>query len=288
MIDPEGDYETTEKAVSIGTAKEAPAAATILDLLRKTDTSVAVNLVGVGLNDRPGFFAALLPGLLALRGRTGRPHFVVVDEAHHVLPASQPGLSDTLPAALEGIMFITVKPEAMPLSILERARRVIAVGAEADTVIEYYCRAHGLALPPAAAELDQGELLTMVADETRPRQMLVIPGRGTQLRHPRKYAEGDLGDDKRFFFRGADDKLNLQARNLLVFMDLSDGVDNETWEFHRRWGDYSRWIALAIKDVELSHEVAEIEQAASPTSDAKAAIRATIERRYTLPAEGRG
>ena len=71
-------------------------------------------------------------------------------------------------------------------------------------------------------------------------------------------------------------------------MDLSDGVDNETWEFHRRWGDYSRWIALAIKDVELSHEVAEIEQAASPTSDAKAAIRATIERRYTLPAEGRG
>jgi hypothetical protein len=42
------------------------------------------------------------------------------------------------------------------------------------------------------------------------------------------------------------------------------------------------------KEVELSCEVADIEQAASPKSDAKVAIHATIERRYTLPAEGGG
>ena len=126
------------------------------------------------------------------------PHFLVADEAHHVLPASQPGLSDTLPATLEGIMFITVKPEAMPLSILERAHRAIAVGAEADAVMGDYCRDQGLALPTTAAELDRGELLTMAADESRPRGMWVIPGEGTQLRHLRNTPKGTWEATKAF------------------------------------------------------------------------------------------
>jgi uncharacterized protein (DUF2384 family) len=41
-----------------------------------------------------------------------------------------------------------------------------------------------------------------------------IPGRTQHRRHLRKYAEGDLGPERSFYFRGRDGKLNLKAQNL--------------------------------------------------------------------------
>ena len=61
-------------------------------------------------------------------------------------------------------------------------------------------------------------------------------------------------------------------------------LDEPSWEFHRRRGDYSRWIGLAIKDADLAREIRAIEQAASSPAEARDAVRAAIERRYTLPA----
>jgi hypothetical protein len=37
-----------------------------------------------------------------------------------------------------------------------------------------------------------------------------------------------------FYFRGPDDKLKLRAQNLAVFVQLAEGVDDETWLFHLR------------------------------------------------------
>lgn len=36
-------------------------------------------------------------------------------------------------------------------------------------------------------------------------------------------------------------------------------VDAATWEFHRRPGDFSRWIGLSVKDRELTAGIADIE-----------------------------
>jgi hypothetical protein len=104
-------------------------------------------------------------------------------------------------------------------------------------------------------------------------------------RHTRKYAQGELGPDRSFYFRGAQEALNLRAANLVSFMDIGDGVDDETWEFHRRRGDYSGWIRTAIKDQDLAGAVAQAEQDAGlDASASRAAIRTEIEKRYTAPA----
>jgi len=78
-------------------------------------------------------------------------------------------------------------------------------------------------------------------------------------RHTRKYAEGALGDDKSFYFRGPANALNLRAQNLTIFMQMADGVDDETWLYHLQANDYSRWAGEAIKDEELSQELRQIE-----------------------------
>jgi len=64
---------------------------------------------------------------------------------------------------------------------------------------------------------------------------------------------------------------------------MGDGVDAETWEFHRRRGDFSAWMRERVKDAELAEEVAAVEQGAEAVDAARAAVRAAVEKRYTAP-----
>jgi hypothetical protein len=113
----------------------------------------------------------------------------------------------------------------------------------------------------------------------------VEPPRHERTRHSRKYVEGNLGQTRSFYFRGPDAKLKLRAHNLLLFVQLGDGVDDDTWEFHRRNGDYSRWFRDEVKDDQLASEAEVIERSSLSAADSRAAIRAAVEKRYTLPAD---
>ena len=282
VMDPEGDYDGLGNTVAIGTAGDPPRPGEVLEVLRKTAASVAVNLLGVKLEDRPGYLAGLLPELLALRERTGRPHFVVVDEAHHMLPASWDPGATALPSALKGFLFVTVRPEALSPRTLDCVDRVLAVGEEARAALAVFARARGLPEPAGEGGVERGQVLTLSVADPVPRVLQIIPGTTERRRHVRKYAEGKLGDDKSFFFRGPEGKLRLRATNLQMFMEMADGVDDETWEWHRARGDFSAWIEDCIKDHDLAVEVRAAEDGES--GDTRKAVREAIERRYTLPA----
>lgn len=285
VIDPEGDYEDTRDAVTVGSADAAPDPSRVLEIVRKTRGGVVVNLLGVKLADRPAFLAGLLPELLALRARTGRPHFVVVDEAHHMLPAEWDPGGAAVPADLEGFLFVTMRPGNMSARALRCVDRLLVVGKEPAESVAALCAARGLAPPPGApAEVEKGKVLLLdLAPEPRLRMLEVIPGTGTRRRHQRKYAEGRLRDDLSFYFRGPDERLKLQAHNLTIFVQMAEGVDDETWEHHRRRGDYSRWLGDCVKDRELAEEAAQVEDSDASTAEARAALREAIERRYTAP-----
>ena len=47
--------------------------------------SVVVNLMGIPVSERPQFFSSLLPAIQDVRARTARPHWLVIDEANHLL-----------------------------------------------------------------------------------------------------------------------------------------------------------------------------------------------------------
>ena len=107
-------------------------------------------------------------------------------------------------------------------------------------------------------------------------------------RHIRKYAEGALGEDKSFHFRGPSNALNLRAQNLTIFMQMADGVDDETWLHHLQANDYSRWVREAIKDDELAEELRRIEDQPTRAPEAtRRSVREAIERKYTAPASAR-
>jgi len=70
----------------------------------------------------------------------------------------------------------------------------------------------------------------------------------------------------------------------VFFMQVADGVDDETWLHHLRNGDYSRWFRDAIKDAELAAEAerAQVHPGLSP-AESRRLIKEAIERRYTMP-----
>jgi hypothetical protein len=123
--------------------------------------------------------------------------------------------------------------------------------------------------------------------EEPPFTIQIAPSHTERRRHRRKYAEGELPPDRSFYFRGPEDKLNLRAQNLILFTQLADGVDDETWEHHLHQGDYSRWLRDCVKDDTLADEVGEIERDTDLSSrDSRRRIREAVETHYTLPASG--
>jgi HAD superfamily hydrolase (TIGR01484 family) len=287
IIDPEGDYATLESAVVLGDPHRAPLMEEVLNLLKAPGRNAVVNLLGVALEHRPAFFDSLLPRLLELRARTGRPHWVVVDEAHHLLPKNWGPASRGPAGALRNLLFITVHPESVAPAVLKSVDLLLAVGAAPERTIDAFCRAAGEAAPrPPAAELGTGEvLLWRRRDGTTPVRVRTEPPRAERRRHSRKYAEGELAPEDCFYFRGPEGKLNLRAQNLALFLQLADGVDDETWLHHLRRNEYSAWFRAAVKDDGLADEVGRIEaRPDAPPGESRAAIRAAVERRYTLPA----
>jgi hydroxymethylpyrimidine pyrophosphatase-like HAD family hydrolase len=293
IIDPEGDYEAFEGAVTLGDPSRDPSADAVIELLETSSQNVVVNLLGVALTDRPAFFEQLLPRIQELRARTGRPHWLVIDEAHHLLPTSWRPSPSTLPQELSGLLLITVHPDHVAPAVLSLINTIITVGESPEKGIDAFAEALGQAAPDVGPlTLEPGEALlwsrTPVSKagpgDSAPFRLRIAPSSSERRRHSRKYAEGSLGEDKSFYFRGPEQKLNLRAQNLLLFIQLADGVDDETWLHHLRQGDYARWFREAIKDQELAAEAERVEQLGGSAKESRAAIKAAIEERYTAPA----
>jgi HAD superfamily hydrolase (TIGR01484 family) len=289
IVDPEGDYATDEHAVVLGAPKRAPLVSEIVDVLKRPTDNVVANLLGIAVDHRPEFFAQVMPGLSDLRTRTGRPHWLVIDEAHHLLPAGWEPASE-LPHRPHGTLYVTVHPERVAPPVLAAINTVIAVGEGPARTLRDLCAARGLAEPSMTItdddKLPAGQALYWRVGAPEAIVVQIEPTKTEMTRHSRKYMEGNIGRDRAFYFRGPDGKLNLKAHNLQLFLHIADGVDDETWLYHLRRGHYSLWLRTQIKDSDLSEEIDRIER--DPTLSAqhsRAAIRAAVEKRYTLPAD---
>ncbi|WP_440104505.1 HAD-IIB family hydrolase [Streptosporangium sp. H16] len=290
LIDPEGDYtDGVEGASVLGDVRRAPTQEEILQVLQDPEQSVVVNLLGVPLDDRPGFFQDFLPRLSALPAGSGHPHWLVVDEAHHMMPDGFKLQSVEMLREIGGILLVTVHPEAVSEAVVQTLDTVVAVGDEPGGVLGAFAAATGHDAPGQdVPDLPTGELLFWRLDG-EPVRVRLAPPEEERQRHRRKYAAGELGEDASFYFRGPENALNLRAGNLTAFCRIADGVDEETWTYHLRRGDYSRWLADSVKDEELSAEVAEVEQdPGDSVDDARKRVRELIEARYTAPAEPSG
>lgn len=280
VIDPEGDYVGLSTLVTIGNQRHAPGIGEVTAVLRDPYVHANASLLGVRLADRPAYFAQLAAHLQAMRLRSGRPHWLVVDEAHHLLP----GHWGHTPQLLRECVFVTVHPDRLAPSVIGSIDVLIVVGASPNRALREFAAASGRrpAELPGEQRKDHVTCWLLRSDEG-PFAMRVIPGRAERIRHHRKYAEGDVRY-KSFYFRGPEGKHNLRAQNLNIFCQIAEGISEDTWMFHLCRHDYSRWMRDVIRNSDLAAAVEDIERRADLAPvQSRALVCAAIEARYTLP-----
>jgi HAD superfamily hydrolase (TIGR01484 family) len=284
IVDPEGDYSKIEGSMVLGDNQRPPTISEVMKLLGEPSQNVTVNLVGIPLKERPTFFESLIHGVQELQGRTGRPHWLVIDETHHVLPSSWKLPGTTLPDGGLGVLMITVEPDKLPHAVLQLPDLVIAVGENPDRTLEVFCEAAGYARPSSfGTRLAAGEAMGWCCKSSEgPFWFQGFPPRGERQRHRRKYAEGELPPELSFYFRGPEKKLNLRAQNLSVFLQIAEGLDDATWLHHLRDGDISHWFRQVIKDPELAAEAEKFEHDSVPAPHSRTYILSEIRKRYIV------
>ncbi|MGH9575594.1 MAG: HAD-IIB family hydrolase [Candidatus Acidiferrales bacterium] len=289
IIDPEGDYEELEGFVTLGASGHQPDLSEILGILEAQTRSVTVNLLGIALADRPSFFQKFLAAVQELRSRTGRPHWVIIDEAHHMLPASRDSASRVIPLELASTALVTVNLHHVARPILEAVNTLVLVGADPVSVVNDFNAGASTTLHahlPQLNNLAQGEVVIWpFKSNGSPVRVRLLETRRDRKRHRQKYAAGELGEDKSFYFRGPGSRLNLRAQNMTIFAQLAEGVDDDTWTYHLRNHDYSRWVRDSIKDDDAAAALANIEgNSRLPAGESRRQVLDVIRQRYTAPA----
>lgn len=283
IIDPEGDYENTGAFTTTGAPDHGPSLDHLAALLDDPQSQIAVNLTGVTREERAKVFGSVVHMIQERRVQTGRPHWLIVDEAHHMLPAEWGPAKDELPEHLANVIMVTVHPQHVCAAALEKLDTVIVVGRDPKAILKEFADAVKTDLPPLPdRDPETGEAIVWFRESGETVLFRAITSNTERQRHRKKYAEGELDEDRAFTFRGPQGAMNLRVRNLMNFIQIAEGIDDETWLYHLRRGDYSRWFRDSIGDDELADQIAEAEHGA-PGESRKRIIEA-IEAKYTAPA----
>lgn len=165
LIDPEGDYEGLPGTIAIGYENRAPSLEQVSQLLDKPEAQLVVSLIGLKMGDRAKFFASLLTRLQDQRLKLGRPHWLVVDEAHHMLPCEWAPAAAEIAGDVSNAVLVTVHPEHVSPAALKLVKSVVVVGKAPHETIQAFAKAAETQAPDCPADdLAQGEALVWFRD----------------------------------------------------------------------------------------------------------------------------
>lgn len=204
IVDPEGDYDDFPDTLTLGDADRPPTVAEILDVLDDPIANVQANLVGLALNDRPGFFEALLTHVQELRAHTGRPHWLLVDEAHQFMPPAR-YRALAVSAELRGVALITAYPEHVASWALAGVDVALAVGESPEETLGAFAHALGQQSPPVpgAFSVSDHALAWNRRNQDLPFTLRIVPPRANRRRHRGNTPRVDMASSTAPFPRSA-------------------------------------------------------------------------------------
>ncbi|MGV2130823.1 HAD-IIB family hydrolase [Agrobacterium vitis] len=282
LLDPEGEYETLDRVVAIGDETQAGSIDEALRLLFK-NMSVALGTVAINLDQRQCLFERLLPRIEMLRKTTGRPHWIIADEAHHYLPNLCNATSEMVGGVNAGLVLATISPDWLPHTIVGTIDYVMAFGTTAFDIIQQFGGA-SMSSKYSQPRLGPDEALLWSRAAPQGARRLRIEGpRHHHERHKGKYAIGNVGEDHSFYFGWSPDGQVYRARNLAEFLSKADHIPEEIWLRHLHAGDFAAWFLHVIRDDELARRAEEIaEDVNLGAKESRDQIAAIIRNRYAI------
>lgn len=254
IVDPEGDYHDMQEPIVLGTLERPPGIEDVIEVLHDPAKSCVVSLFGAKHDEQPALFAKLLRAIMEYRGSFGRPHWYVIDEAHYPLSKKWEPVGELPLSDLRSVMHITAFLDQLPETVLELTDLVVAIGDDPRDKLAEFCKLLNEPMPQVPPPVDgkTHHALAWWRGKSDPAWFVRLPSKIEHQRHRHGYLDGDMDEEHRFYFRGPKGELNLPAQNLRMFMQLGEGVDDDTWLYHLRKGHYDRWFRDVIQDDDLA------------------------------------
>lgn len=285
VLDPEGEYGALEGTVAIGDEFQAGSIAEAVRLLAR-GVNVAFGTVAITLDARRQLFEHLVPQLVALKRARARPHWLIVDEAHHYLPSSCEKTGRTLIKEGDGLVLATIDPAWLPPKVVAAMDYIVAFG---STAVNLLSRCPGTTLPSMSSIPTPGPDQALLWSRAAPNEVRLIRVDAPRHRHERhrgKYALGNVGDQHSFYFGWSPDGRVHRARNLAEFIAESAQLPDDVWVRHLRAGDIAAWFLHVIRDEELSRRAREVSNDQDLTSlESRKMIADAIRGRYAVSDE---
>lgn len=293
IIDPEGDYRSLEllpSVVAFGGDDPPPQPRELLRALRHPDASVIVDLSKVDHEQKVKYLETLLPLLRAFRRRTGLPHKVLLDEAHHYL--GDTNSERFLDTELAGYVLVTYRISSLCPSIRSAKDAVVVVTRETDPdeiqTLLSLCRTPAGRAPVSAdafSHLSMTEAALLPGPEEargRVRRFQLAPRLTSHVRHREKYLDMPVAQERAFVFTD-DGRPTARAVTLTDFLGLLIALPGTTVDAHIQRHDFSRWFDEVFRDTTLAARLRAIERrrtheaVADITQDIAQAVRARYE-----------
>jgi hydroxymethylpyrimidine pyrophosphatase-like HAD family hydrolase len=292
-IDPEGDYRVLARLPGM-TWVEVQASADVeyaLDgLLRAPLASVVLDLSMLAHAAKVAVIEQALRRIRDLRRRVGRPHWVLIDEAHYSL---HPQGVDADVAEVEdrGFCLVTYRPSWLR----EPVARAVDVFILARTTGREELALLGSILPAARtgdggipdilARLRRGQFLLVQRDPNR--QLAVVtfvaaPRQTAHVRHRTKYIDSSVLPGREFLFRHPDGHVCGTADSLQSFRRVVATAPDDVLAHHAGRADFSRWVRDVFADLELARQLRKVEARwhRGELTDLRRAIGGLITARY--------
>lgn len=250
VIDPEGDYLTLEDAVTIGGLTAPPTTEDSVHHLLQAQLNVVVSTLALPPAARVQLFGDLLPFIQRLRSTSGRPYWMIVDEAHYMLPHCAnwpPGFLGNVGAVIVALDYDQICPV-----LLNDIDVLVTLGSTARELVERFAKQIQCSIPEFPERLPKREFACFWSVRNSKEVLLLeqIQPHQKHHRHSGKYVSGSVGEWHAFHFP----TLGLSALNLSEFVSLSAQLDENAVRAHMKAGDFSNWFRQVIRDDVLANK----------------------------------
>jgi hypothetical protein len=295
IIDPEGDYTSLEAlpgVVVFGGADPLPRPRDLLRALRHPDVSVVIDLSHAPHLEKVEYLKSVLPGLATLRQRTGLPHRILVDEAHHFL--HDPAALELLDLNLNGYTLVTYRASKLHPALLA-ATQAILVTRESDpgevrALFELCESCHGRTTAKEWEQIFQGLVIGEVVAlpitaeaQGELRRVRLAPRLTPHVRHLAKYIDIPVPHSRGFVFWNDGRAPGVRVFTLREFVAALEKAPVATLEGHLQRNDFSSWVAGVFGDYQLGMNIRQLEakyQQGERAADVGSSIAQAIRGRY--------
>jgi hydroxymethylpyrimidine pyrophosphatase-like HAD family hydrolase len=270
VIDPEGDYRVLSRLPGVAWTEiqERKDVDRALDgLVGAPSASVVLDLSQLPHAGKIALVERALRRIHEIRRLVGRPHWILIDEAHYCLHGG--GVSaDALGLEDRGFCFVTYRPSwlcepvARAVDVFVLAR---TTGSEELGILGGVLPAavrEGAGISEALARLPRGEFLLVQRDPNRHPSALTFvaaPRQTVHVRHLTKYVDSHVPPGREFLFCGADGHVRATADSLQSFRRVVVTAPGDVLAHHAGRGDFSRWVRDVFADVELARQLGKAE-----------------------------